>query len=83
MSLSRGGDGESDREVGLAGPGWSEQDDVARLVQVGPRRQCRDGASNAVLDLEVEVLEALARGQAGGADAQLGPRGLARTHLAL
>ena len=79
-----GADPQPDREVGLAGAGWSEEHDVVfggdevQGAQVGD-----EVAFEAAGVVEVELLDRLAGGEPGGADAALAAVGLPRGDLAL
>ena len=68
VALPGGGDAEGAGQVGLAGAGRAEEDDVAVLGQVGPRSQGLDGGPRGGLLVEVEVLDRLDRGHPGGPD---------------
>ena len=73
-----GADRDGDREVGLAGAGWAEQDDVlARVQEVELAQALDDLALDRALEGEAELLERLARGQARGLDAALAAVALA------
>ena len=75
---------ERDREVGLAGAGRAEQDDVlfagqeVELAEVLDQRRL-----DRALEAEVELLERLAGGEAGGLDAPVAAVRLARVVLGL
>ena len=70
--------------MGLAGAGRPDQADVGGLVDPGELGEVQDErAFGAGLGGEVEVLERLGGGEAGGADALAGAGGLAREHLGL
>ena len=63
---------ERDREVGLAGPGRAEQHDVlARVEEVELAEVLDHLALDRALEAEVELLERLAGGEAGGLDPAL------------
>ena len=82
VALPGGGDAEGGGEVGLAGAGWSEQDDVAVLGQVGAGGEGLDGGAGGGLVVEVEVVDGLDRGHPGGADPEPGAGGVAGGDLA-
>jgi hypothetical protein len=70
--------------VGLAGAGWSEEHDVLAGGDEIQGAQMRDGvAAQAAGVVEVELLEALAGREPGGADAAFAAVGLAGGDLAL
>jgi hypothetical protein len=67
-----GADRDGDRQVGLAGAGRAEQDDVlARVQEVELAEMLDDLALDAALEGEVKLLERLARREACGLDAAL------------
>ena len=67
-----GADRDGDREVGLAGAGRAQEDDVlARVQEVELAQVLDDLALDAALEGEVELLERLARREARGLDAAL------------
>ena len=73
-----GGDAEGDRHVGFPGAGRSEKDHVAGLGEVVAGGEGRDVvAADSWLVVEVELVEGFVGGEAGGADAQLRPGGVA------
>ncbi len=79
-----GADCDGDREVGLAGAGRSEQDDVLATVQEVELAEVQDRfAAQAALEGEVELLEGLAGGEAGGLDAGLAAVAVAAVGLSL
>lgn len=65
-------DPESGGQVGLAGAGWAEEDDVAGFGEEPSRRQGGDLLSHGGLGVPVELLERLAGRESGGADPHLG-----------
>ena len=72
MSGLAGPDGQSDREVGLAGAGRSEEDHVLEGGGEVQGAQVGDGvAFEATSMVEVELLDALAGREPGGPDAAL------------
>src|SRR6059036_3837741 len=67
-----GADRDRDRQVGLAGSGWAEEDDVLAGVQEVELAEVLDDLLfDRALEAEVELLERLARGEARGLDAAL------------
>ena len=79
-----GFDAEADGEVGLADPGWSEQDHVLGFGDEGAGRQVREHvAAQRGQVVEVEVLEGFHRREVRGADPHRGAVGLAVGDLAL
>ena len=77
-----GADRDGDREVGLAGAGRAEQDDVLAGVQEVELAEVLDDlALDRALEGEVELLERLAGGEARGLDAALAAVALARGDL--
>ena len=84
MAGQAGADPERDREVRLAGAGRAEQDDVlaageeVELAEVQHRVAADRG-----LEGEVELLERLAGGEAGGLDAALAAVAVAAVGLGL
>ena len=55
VAVAAGGDAEGDRKVGLAGAGWSEEDDVAGFGEEPARGQGCDLVPGGGLGVEVEV----------------------------
>jgi hypothetical protein len=79
-----GADPDGDREVGLAGAGWAEQDDVLAAGEEVELAEVQDGlALQRGLEGEVELLERLARREAGGLDARLAAVAVAAVGLGL
>jgi hypothetical protein len=79
-----GANTEADGEVGLAGPGWSEEDDVLFAGDEVQRAQVRDRLSLQRSGVVVvELLEALAGGEPRGADAPFAAVGFAGGDFAL
>jgi len=79
-----GADAEPDGEVGLAGAGRAEEDDVVLGGDEVEGAQVRDHVSfEGAGVVEVELLDALSGGEAGGADAAFPAVALAGGHLAL
>ena len=79
-----GADRDPGGQVGLAGPGRSEEDDVLLGGDEVQGAQVGDGLPvQAAGVVEVELLEGLAGREAGGADAALAAVGLAGGDLAL
>jgi hypothetical protein len=79
-----GADRNADREVGLAGAGRSEEDHVVLGGDEIQRAQVGDQVTlQSAGVVEVELLQALARGEAGSADAALPAVRLAGGDLAL
>jgi hypothetical protein len=77
VSCLGGSDREPDREVGLAGAWWSEQDHVLGLGQKGPGGEVGDQvAFEGRLVVEDEVLDRLGRPEPGGPDPQPGAGGV-------
>jgi hypothetical protein len=77
-------DGKPDRQVGLAGPRRTEEHHVLAGGDEVQGAQVRDGvALEAAGVVVVELLQALAGREAGGADAALAAVGLAGGDLAL
>src|SRR5688500_15477651 len=73
-----GGDhAESGGEVGLAGAGWAEQHDVAGLGEERAGGERGDLLADCALVVPVEVVEGLAGGEPGPADALGGAGGVA------
>ena len=79
-----GADPERDREVRLAGPGRSEQDDVLLARQEIELAEMQDRvALEARLEGEVELLQGLARREPRGFDPGLSAVGIAAVGLGL
>ena len=73
-----GADGQADGEVGLAGAGRAEEDDVvAAATKSRVPRWAMTSRLQGALVVEVELVEALAGREAGGADAELAAVGCA------
>jgi hypothetical protein len=84
MARLAGLDGDGRGEVGLAGPGRSEEDDVLLRLDEVERSEVTDHvALHAALVGEVELLQGLASREASRADAQLATVRLAGDDLAL
>jgi hypothetical protein len=82
LSGEAGADRDGDRQVCLAGAGRSEQDHVLFGVQeVELAEVLDDGLLDRALEGEVELLQRLAGGEAGGLDAALAAVALARGDL--
>ena len=73
VAVAGRGDPECGGQVGLAGSGRSEQDDVARLGEKPAGGQGGDLLADGGLGVPVELLQGLAGREPGGADAQLRP----------
>lgn len=72
-------DPEGGREVGFAGSGWAEQDDVLFAGEEVELAEVLDHLLlHAALEGEVKLLEGFALGEAGGLDAPLAAMGLPR-----
>ena len=72
LSGEAGADPDGDAQVGLAGAGWAEQDDVLFAGQEVELAEVQDGvAGDRGLKGEVELLERLARGEPRRLDAGL------------
>ena len=79
-----GADPERDREVRLAGAGRAEQDDVLAAGEEVELAEVQDAvAADRGLEGEVELLERLARREAGGLDAALAAVAVAAVDLGL
>ena len=77
MASQARADAERDRQVGLAGAGRAEQDDVLFAgEEVELAEVLDDGLLDRALEGEVELLERLVRGEPGGLDALAAARGL-------
>ncbi len=74
VAMVCGRDPESGSQVGLAGAGWSEQDDVAGFGEEPSGREGCDLLPDGRLGVEVELLDRLAGTEPGGPDPQLGAR---------
>jgi hypothetical protein len=72
-----GDDPERGREVGFAGAGWAEQDDVAGLCEERPGCERGDLLTDGELVVPVEVVEGLGCGEPCPADALRGTGGVA------
>src|SRR4051794_7662786 len=79
-----GADPQGDGEVGLAGTGWAEQDDVLAPVKEVELAEVQDCvAADRGLEGEVELLQGLSGGEAGGFDAALAAVAVAAVGLGL
>ncbi len=79
-----GPDGQPDGQMGLARAWWAEEHHVlAGLDEVQGTQVGHHLPAQAALVVEVEVLQGLARREAGSSDAQLPAVGLACRHLPL
>ena len=76
VAVVGGLDAESDREVGLAGAGRAEEDDVAGLGEEPSRCQRSNLLTDGGLGVEVEVVESLASAEPGLPDAHVGAGGV-------
>jgi len=84
VSGQAGADAERDREVGLAGAGRAEQDDVLLAVQEVELAEMQDRlAPQAGLEGEVEFFERLAGGEPRGLDPGLAAVAVAAVGLGL
>jgi len=78
MSRLAGPDAQADREVGLAGPRWSEKDDVVLGRDEVERAEVGDDfPTKRALVVEVELFDGLAGREASSADPDLAAVGLA------
>jgi hypothetical protein len=79
-----GADGDRDREMTLAGSGRAEQDDVLAAGEEVELAEMQDRvAADRGLEGEVELLQGLARREAGGLDAALAAVAVAAVDLGL
>lgn len=81
MAVVGGLDAQPDREVGLAGAGRAEQDDVAGLGQEPPTGQRGDLVPDGGLSVEVEVVESFAGAEPGVPDPLVRAGGVTGRHL--